>query len=61
MSFKSGGKLNMKSAAAMLINPETTLTETVGTTRTSTTGSTWSHTSSGDITITGGPNINLNP
>ena len=51
----------MKSAAAMLINPETTLTETVGTTRTSTTGSTWSHTSSGDITITGGPNINLNP
>ena len=60
-SFKSGGKLNMKSAAAMLINPETTLTETVGTTRTSTTGSTWSHTSSGDITITGGPNINLNP
>ena len=26
-----------------------------------TTGSTWTHTSSGDITITGGPNINLNP
>ena len=61
VSFKSGDKLNMKSAAAMIINPETTLTETVGTTRTSTTGSTWSHTSGGDITITGGPNINLNP
>ena len=60
-SFKSGDKLNMKSAAAMLINPETTLTETVGTSKTSTTGSTWGHTSGGDITVTGGPNINLNP
>ena len=27
----------------------------------STTTTTWTHTSGGDITITGGPNINLNP
>ena len=33
----------------------------VGTSKTSTTGSTWGHTSGGDITVTGGPNINLNP
>ena len=60
-SFKSGSTLNMKSATAMTINPETTLTQTVGTAWTSTTGTTWDHTSGGDITITGGPNINLNP
>ena len=60
-SFKSGDKLNMKSAAAMHVKSETTLTENVGTTKTSTTGTTWGHTSGGDITITGGPNIELNP
>ena len=60
-SFKSGDKLNMKSAAAMHVKSETTLTENVGTSKTSTTGSTWGHTSGGDITVTGGPNINLNP
>ena len=60
-SFKSGDKLNMKSAAAMHVKSETTLTENVGTSKTSTTGSTWGHTSGGDITVTGGPNIHLNP
>ena len=59
-SFKSGDKLNMKSAAAMIINPETTLTQTVGTAWTSTTGTTWSHTSTGETTIVGSK-INLNP
>jgi hypothetical protein len=43
--------LNMKSAAAMTINPETTLTQTVGTAWTSTTGTTWAHTSTGNAEI----------
>jgi hypothetical protein len=34
---------------------------TVATTWSGTTGSTWDHTSDADITITGGPNIYLNP
>ena len=61
MSLKSGDTLNIKSAAAMTINPETTLSQIVGTSWTGTTGTTWNHTSSGNITITGGPDINLNP
>ena len=75
-SFKSGGKLNMKSATAMHIKSETSLienvgtskifttgtslTETVGTAKSSTTGTTWSHTSTGAVTIVGVP-IDLNP
>ncbi|SVD74905.1 uncharacterized protein METZ01_LOCUS427759, partial [marine metagenome] len=54
-------KLNIKSAEAMHINPEKTLHEEVGKSKTSSTGETWGHTSGGDITVTGGPNINLNP
>ena len=98
MSFKSGDKLNMKSAKAMYIKTETTMAQTsieswvdtvgtdktkhsrttniVGTesltvqaattydlktTWTSTTGTTWNHTSGGNIVITGGPKIDLNP
>lgn len=41
----------MKSASAMTINPETTLTQTVGSAWTSTTGTTWTHTSTGVGTI----------
>jgi hypothetical protein len=69
MSFKSGDKLDMRSKTAMTIKTETTMAQTsieswvdtVGTTWTSTTGTTWNHTSGGDIVITGGPNIDLNP
>jgi hypothetical protein len=60
-SMKSGDKLNMKSALAMTIHAETSLLERVNTSKISTTGSTWNHTSGADITITGGPNIKLNP
>jgi len=35
----------------MTINPETTLTQTIGTAWTSTTGTTWNHTSTGVGTI----------
>ena len=52
-SFKSGNKLNIKSADQMVIQTESTLT--------SNSSSTWTHTSGGDISITGGPNIKLNP
>ena len=44
----------------MKINPETTLTQTVGTAWTSTTGTTWNHTSTGNATIEGAI-IDLNP
>jgi hypothetical protein len=50
----------MKSAAAMTINPETSLTQTVGTSWTSTTGTTWGHTSTGIATIIGSE-IQMNP
>jgi len=53
MSFKSGDKLDMRSATAMTIQTESKLT--------SITGTTWTHTSGGNIIITGGPNIDLNP
>ena len=61
MSMKSGHTLNMKSADAMHIVSEKDLVENVATTKVSTTGSTWNHTSGGDITVVGGPDINLNP
>ena len=61
MSHKSGSKLNIKSASDMHVKSEATLTENVATTKVSTTGSTWNHTSGGDITVVGGPNIHLNP
>ena len=51
VSVKSGSTLNMKSAAAMTINPETTLSQIVGTAWTSTTGTTWAHTSTGNAEI----------
>jgi hypothetical protein len=51
VSIKSGSTLNMKSAAAMTINPETTLSQIVGTAWTSTTGTTWAHTSTGNAEI----------
>ena len=60
-SFNSGSTLDINSLTAMTFNSKTTLTQTVGTSWSSTTGTTWDHTSGGDITITGGPNINLNP
>jgi hypothetical protein len=60
VSIKSGSTLNMKSAAAMTINPETTLSQIVGTAWTSTTGTTWSHTSTGIATIVGSE-IQMNP
>ena len=53
MSMKSGSTLNVKSVGTMTYATEANL---VGTTTT-----TWVHTSGEDITITGGPNINLNP
>jgi hypothetical protein len=53
VSIKSGSTLNMKSASTMTYATEANL---IGTTST-----TWNHTSGGDITIIGGPNINLNP
>jgi hypothetical protein len=61
MSFKSGDKLDMRSAAAMTIKTETTMAQTAIQSWTSTTGTTWTHTSGGNIIITGGPNIDLNP
>jgi hypothetical protein len=78
MSFKSGDKLNMKSAKAMDIKTEADgltiyseglVTETFKASQitnitgslTSTTTTTWTHTSGGNIVITGGPNIDLNP
>ena len=61
MSLRSGIKLNLKSVDDMAIKTEAALTETVATTKVSTTGSTWGHTSGGNITITAGPNIYLNP
>ena len=69
VSVKSGSTLNMKSADIMTIHTEDSMiqqanlswTETVGYDKTSTTGTTWTHTSSGDIEITGGPDIQLNP
>ena len=45
----------------MLINSTTTRKDTIGTSWISTTGKTWTHTSSGNIKITGGPDIDLNP
>jgi len=77
-SFKSGDKLNMKSAKAMHIKTEADgltiyseglVTETFKASQitnitgslTSTTTTTWTHTSGGNIVITGGPNIDLNP
>ena len=59
VSIKSGSTLNMKSAAAMTINPETTLSQIVGTAWTSTTGTTWTHTSTGNVAINGA-RIDLN-
>jgi len=47
--------------ALMKIESKNTLSQIVGTSWTGTTGTTWNHTSSGNITITGGPDINLNP
>jgi hypothetical protein len=44
----------------MTINPETTLSQIVGTAWTSTTGTTWSHTSTGIATIKGSA-IQMNP
>jgi hypothetical protein len=61
ISLKSGSKLNIKSKTAMTINPETSLASIVGTAWTSTTGTTWDHASLGNITISGGPRIDLNP
>ena len=59
MSIKSGSTLNIKSVAAMTINPETTLSQIVGTAWTSTTGTTWAHTSTGNAEINA-PRIDLN-
>ena len=69
MSLKAGklpdddpataGKMNIMSASAMTINPETTLSQIVGTAWTSTTGTTWDHTSTGNIDIDGA-RIDLN-
>ena len=53
VSIKSGSTLNMKSVDTMSYATEANL---VGTTTT-----TWDHQSGGDISIQGGPNINLNP
>ena len=54
VTIKSGDKLNIKSATAMTYHTETTLTGI--------TGQAWTHTTqSGDIRITGGPDIHLNP
>jgi len=53
MSLRSGLKTNIKSATNMTIKTEAALI--------SNSTSTWTHTSGGDITITGGPNIKLNP
>ena len=53
VSIKSGSTLNMKSVGTMSYATEANL---VGTTTT-----TWDHQSGGDISIQGGPNINLNP
>ena len=53
ISIKSGKTLNVKSVGTMTYATEANL---VGTTTT-----TWGHTSGGDITIVGGPNIHLNP
>ena len=52
VSIKSGSTLNVKSASTMTVNTEANLI--------STTSTTWDHTSGGDITIIGGPNIYLN-
>ena len=67
VSIKSGHTLNMKSAEAMTINPEKTLSQIVGTSWTSTigtswlntTGTTWTHTSTGNVEINGA-RIDLN-
>ena len=70
MSHKSGSSLNIKSKADMHIKSEEDLFEEVVTFKVSTTGTTWNHTSqtaitvlavNDDITMTGGPDINLNP
>ena len=70
MSHKSGSSLNIKSKADMHIKSEEDLLEEVVTFKVSTTGTTWNHTSqtaitvlavNDDITMTGGPDINLNP
>jgi len=53
VSIKSGSTLNMKSVGTMSYATEANL---VGTTTT-----TWDHQSGGNISIQGGPNINLNP
>ncbi len=53
MSLRSGQKTNIKSATNMTIKTEAALI--------SNSSSTWNHTSGGDITIVGGPNIHLNP
>ena len=59
--MKSGTTLNIKSVGQMTTHTEANYLETVATTKVSTTGGTWNHTSGGDITIVGGPNIHLNP
>ena len=61
ITIKAGHDMNIKCAADLTVDVEGDMTEIVGTWKSSATGSTWNHTSGGDITIVGGPNIHLNP
>ena len=61
ITVKSGSDMNLKCAADLFVDVEGDMTEMVGSWKVSTTSTTWNHTSGGDITIVGGPDINLNP
>ena len=61
ITVKSGSDMNLKCAANLFVDAEGDMTEFVGSWKVSTTATTWNHTSGGDITIVGGPNIHLNP
>ena len=66
VGIAAASRLNMQSKTSTLLKTGTTFTLTVGTAWTSTTGSagsprTWDHESLGNITIVGGPRIDLNP
>ena len=66
VAIAAASRLNMQSKTSTLLKTGTTFTLTVGTAWTSTTGSagsprTWDHESLGNITIVGGPRIDLNP
>ena len=66
VGIAAASRLNMQSKTSTLLKTGTAFTLTVGTAWTSTTGSagsprTWDHESLGNITIVGGPRIDLNP